>query len=112
MAIKCSFIINAMVCHAEMGGKTDVVFNVAWERQGVDDNGQTASIAGETPIHLDADAQFVPYADLTKTQVAGWVEAALGAEQLSTIDDQVKAMVLQKSQVQSVTSELPWTQVG
>jgi hypothetical protein len=108
MTIKCSWIINAMVCHAEMDGKTDVVFNVAWERQGVDDNGQSASVAGETPIQLDMQAQFVPYADLTKTQVAAWVEAALGKDQLSAIDDEVKAKVLQKTQMQSVMTELPW----
>ncbi len=54
---------------------------------------------------------FVPYEDLTETTVLGWVQASLGAEEVTAIETALQDSVFaQKAakDAETVTSGLPW----
>jgi hypothetical protein len=108
MAVVYFWKINALVCYPEVAGKEDVVFNIAWERVG--ENGQIGpvSVAGETAITFDPDAPFTPYADLTKSQVIGWIESVLGQETLAELDAEVDQKLERAAAPSVVAPQLPW----
>lgn len=96
-----------MDCYPEADGQPNVVFRVHWKIIGTDGN-YDSSIYGSVGVRFDHDYPFTPYADLTKNQVIGWVQDALGAEQVaaykSTVDRQIAAQV----NPPVVTPPLPW----
>jgi hypothetical protein len=83
------------------------VFTVHWRRQATDGT-HTADIYGSQSVTLDPDVPFTAYADLTKAQVIGWLEVAMGEETLAAqkasldkqIEDQINPPVLRPA--------LPW----
>jgi hypothetical protein len=67
------------------------------------DGDYTASTYG-TVGYTQEDKAYIPYADLTKEQVIGWVQDSLGQETVETaLEAQIEA---QKNPVQK--SGLPW----
>lgn len=108
MAVVYSWKINALVCRPELDGKKNVVFNVAWERVAQDGMQSAVTIAGETAIALNPESDFTSYAELTESQIVGWIESALGEEHLI----ELKAEVDKKLEVAItpvvVVPELPW----
>ena len=101
--------INQLECYPQHEGQTDVVFVVHWDRLASDGAGHNARVYGSQSVTLDPDAPFTPYASLTEAQVIGWLEDAMGEEQLASqiaaldqqIENQINPPVLRPP--------LPWT---
>ncbi len=77
-----------MDAYPELDGQTDVVFSVHWTLNGTDGT-YNGSVYGSVGVTLDPDAPFVPYASLTLAQVIGWVQDALGEEQVASYEANV-----------------------
>jgi len=100
--------IMQLECYPQHEGHQDVVFVCHWRRQATDGNGHTADTYGSQSVTLAPDAPFTPYADLTFEQVVGWLEDAMGEEQLAAqvasldkqIEDQINPPVIRPP--------LPW----
>ena len=108
MAVNYSWKINALVCRPELDGKKDVVFNVAWERVAQDGLQGAVSVAGETAITLDPESDFTSYAELTESQVVGWIENALGEDRLAAVKAEVDKKLEVTANPVVVVPELPW----
>jgi hypothetical protein len=68
------------------------------------DGDYTASIYGTVGYTEQPDEQYIPYAELTQTEVVGWVQDLLGKD---TIEENLAAQIeAQKNPVQE--SGLPW----
>lgn len=100
--------VVSMDAYPEKDGFTDVVFTVHWTLAGSDDEGHTGSAYGSVGVTLDADAPYTPYADLTKDEVIGWVQNALGAEQVASLEAGVEAQISSQINPTVVTPPLPW----
>lgn len=103
-----TWVISQLECYPEVDGNADVVFVIHWRRQATDGNGHSGDIYGSQSVTLDAEAPFTPYADLTFDQVVGWLEDAMGEEQLAA---QIAALDMQiENQINPpvVTPPLPW----
>ncbi len=89
--------INQLECYPQHEGQTDVVFVVHWDRLASDGAGHDARVYGSQSVTLDPDAPFTPFANLTESQVIGWLEAAFGDEQLAsqktTLDKQIEDQI-------------------
>jgi hypothetical protein len=89
--------INQLECYPQHEGQTDVVFVVHWDRLASDGAGRDARVYGSQSVTLDPDAPFTPFANLTESQVIGWLEAAFGDEQLAsqktTLDKQIENQI-------------------
>jgi len=107
MTITNTWAVVQMDAYPEEGGETDVVFNVHWTLSGTDGT-YSGSVYGSQNVSIDPDAPFTPYADLTEAQVIGWVQAALGEEQVASYEANVAQQIADQMDPPVVTPPLPW----
>jgi len=88
----------------EIDGNADTVFNVHWRLTGTDDanndadgNSQSATVYGTQPLDTSDLSDFTAFADLTVSDVQGWVEEAMGEEAVTNmkagLDAQIEELV-------------------
>lgn len=107
MAIEYTWSIAALECYPEYEGQTDVVFTVHWTLNGTDGT-YNGSVYGSVGLTLDEGATFTPYADLTEAQVIGWVQDALGDEQVAAYEANVAQQIADQANPPVVAPPLPW----
>lgn len=115
MAITNTWAVQQMDCYPEVDGETDVVFTVHWTLTGSEsavvdgvDKVYVGSVYGSQAVPVDPEASFTPYADLTETQVIGWVQSAMGAEQVASYEANVATQIANQINPPVVTPPLPW----
>ena len=108
MAITNTWAVVQMDCYPEADGETDVVFTVHWTLTGTDGT-YSGSVYGAQPVAVDPSAPFTPYADLTETQVIGWVQSAMGAEVVAGYEANVAEQIQNQIDPPVVTPDLPWS---
>jgi hypothetical protein len=98
--------ITAMYTLPQVEGQTDVVVNAMWKVTGVD--GQyTADIGGNTQFTLTRGEGFTPYAQLTETQVIGWIPESQITSAQQCVQGQLNSMA--NPPVSPENTPLPWT---
>lgn len=103
-----SWIIERLDCYPERDGEPDVVFTVHW-RLNAQDGEYGASGYGTVGLTYDPAAPFTPYASLTQAQVVGWVQAALGAEQIAQMEAALAQAIAAQINPPVVSPPLPWS---
>ncbi len=98
----------------EIDGNADTVFNVHWRLTGTDDanndadgNSQAATVYGTQPLDTSDLSDFTAFADLTVSDVQGWVEAAMGEDEVQAKKDGLDATI-----AELVTPTVQTKQVG
>jgi hypothetical protein len=97
----------------EIDGNADTVFNVHWRLTGTDDanndadgNPQAATVYGTQSLDTSDLSDFTAFADLTVSDVQGWVEAAMGEEAVTNmkvgLDAQIEELVTPTVQTKQV----------
>ena len=69
-----TWLVEYMSCYPQADGEADVVFTVGW-RCNATDGTYNATQYGSVGVPYVAGDPYTPYADLTETQVQGWVWA-------------------------------------
>lgn len=106
MAITYTWIIAQLDCVPEQDGHANVVTTVHW-RYAAAWRGWTAEVYGS--VALPGPGQpFTDYADLTQAQVEGWVEAALGEEQVQEYRNNIVSQIAALINPPVVRPPLPW----
>ena len=88
----------------EIDGKADTVFNVHWRLNAEDDANTVKDFLGnDVPVStsvygtqsLDTSdlSDFTAFADLTTNDVQGWVEAAMGEEEVQAKKDSLDSQI-------------------
>jgi len=109
MTITNTWAVVQMDAYPEEDGETDVVFNVHWTLTGTDGT-YSGYVYGSQGVTIDPDAPFTPYADLTEAQVIGWVQAALGEDQVASYEANVAQQIADQIDPPVVTPPLPWAE--
>ena len=92
----------------EIDGNAATVFNVHWRLTGTDDaNDESASVYGTIGLDTEDLSDFIAFADLTVSDVQGWVEAAMGEEEVQAKKDRLDATI-----AELVTPTVQTIQVG
>jgi hypothetical protein len=107
MAITNTWGIVQLEAYPEYANETNVVFTVHWNLTGTEDT-HTGYVYGSVGLELDEEAEFTPFADLTKEQVIGWVHEALGPEQVATYEESVANQIKVSKTPTVVYPTLPW----
>lgn len=107
MAITNTWSVSQLDAYPEYEGNADVVFTVHWRLNGTDGE-HTGGVYGSAGLTLDPEATYVPYADLTEAQVIGWVQAALGEEQVAAYEANVAEQIANQINPPVVSPALPW----
>ena len=92
----------------EIDGNADTVFNVHWRLTGTDDaNDESATVYGTQSLDTSDLSDFTAFADLTVSDVQGWVEAAMGEDEITDMKANLDATI-----AELVTPTVQTKQVG
>jgi len=92
----------------EIDGNADTVFNVHWRLTGTDDaNDESATVYGTIGLDTEDLSDFIAFADLTVSDVQGWVEAAMGEDSITEMKANLDATI-----AELVTPTVQTKQVG
>ena len=92
----------------EIDGNADTVFNVHWRLTGTDDvTNESYSVYSTIALDTSDLSNFTAFADLTASDVQGWVEAALGEDEVQAQKDAIDATI-----AELVTPTVQTKQVG
>ncbi len=95
--------------HPTEGEYTDVVYNVHWIVTGVSDQldpqeqPYTSTSIGTQILNTEDITDFIPIEDVTNDQVVAWTKAAMGEEQVESIESGIQEAIDLKINPTSVT---------
>jgi hypothetical protein len=99
--------IQALDCVPQEDGKTDVVVTAHWTVSATDGT-YTSSAYGTQSFTYDASKAFIPYADLTLSEVVAWVQAAMGVDAVTALQESLDKQIQDQINPPIVTPPLPW----
>ena len=76
----------------EHNGHEGVIYNVHW-RVSKGEGDLSASSYGTQSLNTEELENFTPLADVTEAMVQGWVEAALGADEVTALKAGLDAQI-------------------
>ena len=102
----------------EIDGNADTVFNIHWRLTGTDDTNTvkdsqdndvaaSATVYGSQSLDTSDLSDFTAFADLTVSDVQGWVEAAMGEDEITNMKANLDATI-----AELVTPTVQTKQVG
>ena len=113
MAISYTWDVSTVDTYPTKDSKSDVVHNVHWRLTATDDtnkdsegNNWTADVYGSQAVDTSDLSSFTAFADLTASDVQGWVEAALGADEVTEMKASLDANIAAKITPTSVTKTI------
>lgn len=113
MAIGYTWDVNTMEAYPTKSSKSNVVHTVHWRLTGTDDtnkdsdgNNQSATVYGTVSLDTSDLSSFINWSDLKASDVQGWVEAALGADEVTSLKANIDASIALKVTPTSVTKTL------
>jgi len=96
MAIGYAWDVSTVDTYPTKSSKSDVIYNVHWKLTATDDTNKDASnvnisetVYGSQVLDTSDLSSFKAFADVTASDVQGWVETAMG----STKVNELKAML-------------------
>ena len=101
--------ISAMNCYPQAEGQTNVVFTVHWTCSGTQvQDGKTynGSVYSTCGVTYTAGSTYIPYAELTKEDVLGWIWAS-GVDK-DAIEAAVQQQIDTAINPPVITPQLPW----
>ena len=103
MAISYSWNVSTVDTYPTHNSQSDVVYNVHWRLTATDDtnkdsdgNNWTADVYGSQAVDTSDLSSFTAFADLTASDVQGWVETALGADEVTEMKTGLDATIAEK----------------
>ena len=100
MAISYAWDVKTVDTYPTKDSKSDVVYNVHWRLTATDDtnndaegNSLTAIVYGSQSLDTSDLSSFTEFADLTASDVQGWVEAALTADTVNDMKDSLDSTI-------------------
>jgi len=117
MAINYEWNVNTVDTYPTKDSKSDVVYNVHWRLRATDDENNiedsfgstrpaTAEVYGTQVVDTSDLSTFKAFADLTASDVQGWVEAALGADKVTELKAGLDAQIAEQITPTSVTKTI------
>ena len=108
MAITYTWDCKTVDTYPTKSDKTDVIFNVHWRLNGVDDTEDENATDSYGVVSLDTEdlTSFTAFDSLTEADVTGWVEAALGEEQVASIKTSIENQIAEKITPTVVTKQI------
>jgi hypothetical protein len=103
-----TWLIESLDCIPSLEGQTNVVSVVHWRVNGTDGT-YNATVYGTQSLTYTAGSPFTAYSSLTKDTVIGWVQSAMGAEQVTVIQTNLDKQIADLANPPIITPNLPWS---
>ena len=113
MAISYSWDVSTVDTYPTKDSNSDVVHNVHWRltatdgtNKDSDGNNWTSEVYGTQGLDTDSISSFVAFGSLDAAKVQGWVEAAMGADEVtklkSGLDGQIAVKITPTSVIKTI----------
>jgi hypothetical protein len=77
--------------------RKNTVVQTYWEKTGTDDQGNTGTFLGATPLEVDPEADsHVPFDELTEEIVIGWIQEHIQVSAEYHINDEIQKQISEK----------------
>jgi len=103
MAIAYTWDVSTVDTYLTKDSKADVIYNVHWRLTGTDDTNKDSEGAYQTAVSygtqdLDTSdlSSFKAFASVSKADVQGWVETALGADTVTELKTSLAMQITEK----------------
>jgi len=113
MAITYNWNVSTVDTYPTLDDNVDVIYNVHWRlnaeddaNQDADENNLTASVYGTQSLDTADISSFIAFDSVDATTVQGWVETAMGEEEIQTLKDNLDANIAEQINPASVTKNL------
>ena len=112
MAISCTWQYEAL--KVELGpdadDHTDIVYSINWRYIADDGEGHNAQAFGTVSVQPWEEGEpWIPYEDLTESDVQGWTEEALGPAEIAEITARLDANISEQATPTHETYyTMPW----
>ena len=112
MAITYTWDVNTVDVYPTDEGHSNVIYNVHWRLNATDTesdaegNPYTASVYGTQVLDTSDLSNFTDFDSVTSSQVQGWVESAMGAEEVQSLKDSLDAKIADEINPTSETKTL------
>lgn len=113
MAIAYTWDVSTVDTYPTKDSKADVIYNVHWRLTGTDDTNkdsegayQTATSYGSESLDTSDLASFTAFASVSKANVQGWVEAALGSDKVTALKVSLDGQIAEQVTPTSVTKTI------
>ena len=111
MAVSYFWTINPLEAYPTASGEIDVVFTAHWQlhaTETVNDVVYNAQSIGTQSLTYTSGSAFTPFEELTLEQVQGWVENAMGEEQVNSMKAGLATNIANQINPPVVTLTSPW----
>tara|TARA_R100001594_G_scaffold1985_5_gene8215 strand:+ start:1119 stop:1466 length:348 start_codon:yes stop_codon:yes gene_type:complete len=113
MAIGYVWDVKTVDTYPTKDSKSDVIYDVHWRLTATDDTNKdsdgeyySSSSYGTQVIDTSDLSNFKAFASVTSSDVQGWVESAMGADEVASIKSGLDANIAEQITPTSVTKEL------
>ena len=89
-------------------GQTDVVYQIQWRYGGDDGDGHSAFVSGRVGCTYTEGDPFIPFADLTKSDVEGWTTTNLGDDEVARLKVQIDGTIAEEITPTTEAMTPPW----
>ena len=103
MAINYKWDVSTVDTYPTKDSNADVVWNVHWKLKATDNtnkdsngNNWTAEIYGTQVLNTNSISNFVAFGSLNSSKVKGWVESAMGTNEVARWKEILKTMIAEK----------------
>lgn len=113
---------NPLTCYTHQDGYTDVVMTVHWQYSAqsgsLNESGSfvpqySAQIIGTQGFTFDpTGSTFIPFEELTKDIVLGWITGSFGDERVAQMSASLAAQIADQITPKVVTLPAPWISTG
>ena len=100
MAINYTWNVSTVDTYPTLESNADVVYNVHWRltaeddaNQDADGNNWTATSYGTQSVDTSDLSSFTAFADLSASDVQGWVETAMGSDAVTAMKSGLDAQI-------------------
>ena len=100
MAIGYTWDVSTVDTYPTLDSNADVVYNVHWRltaeddaNQDADGNNWTATSYGTQSVDTSDLSSFTAFADLSASDVQGWVETAMGSDAVTSMKSGLDAQI-------------------
>ena len=100
MAIGYTWDVSTVDTYPTLESNADVVYNVHWRltaeddaNQDADGNNWTATSYGTQSVDTSDLSSFTAFADLSASDVQGWVETAMGSDAVTSMKSGLDAQI-------------------
>lgn len=111
--INYTWNVSTVDTYPTLDGNADVVYSVHWRltaeddaNQDADGNNWTATSYGTQSVDTSDLSSFTAFADLSASDVQGWVETAMGSEAVADLKTGLDAQIEAKINPTSVTKTI------